>query len=293
MNSAINGALWQHFITPLDYVLLPFYIALVYIFAMRICNRYYSARHPWRSYFLTAFFLKIAGAVFIGLVYEYYYSGGDTSAFFYHAKVINQSLGDSPWKWINLVFRIPDANDFDYYPYINQMMWYGNLSAYMVSSITAVLSVFTFNTFLPTSVLFAALSFSGIWAMFRTFAEQYPKLSRPIAICVLFIPSTFVWGSGIFKDTICLAMLGWMTFATFRILIRQQFYFRYFFIVAFCFYILAIVKIYIVLVYVPALALWILSAYSQKIRNSFVRSGLKLFVYASIVAAFFYITTVF
>lgn len=293
MNPAINSSFWQHFITPFDYALLPFYILLVYFFAMRICNRYYPTRHPWRRYFLTGFLLKISGAVFIGLVYEYYYSGGDTSAFFYHAKVINQSLTDSPIKWLNLVFRIPNAYDFDYYPYINQMMWYGNQSAYLVCGITAMLSVFTFNTFLPTSILFAALSFSGNWAMFRTFAEQYPKLSRPIAICALFIPSTIVWGSGIFKDTLCLAALGWMTFATFRILIRRQFRFRYLIIVCLCFYILAIVKIYIVLVYVPALALWILATYSQKIRSNFVRGGLRLLVYASIAAGFFYVTKVF
>lgn len=293
MNPAINGSYWEHFITPFDFALLPFYLFLVYFFAFRICNRYYPRKHPWRRFFLTAFSLKIFGAVFIGLVYEYYYKGGDTSAFFYHAKVINQSLNESVLKWFNLIFRIPEANDFDYYEYINQMMWYRSTSAYMVSSITAVLGVFTFNTFLPTSVLFAALSFSGNWAMFRAFAEQYPQLSRPIAICILFIPSTFVWGSGIFKDTICLAALGWLTFALFRMLIRGQFHTRYFLIVAFCFYVLVIIKIYIILVFVPALALWILNTYSQKIRNSFVRSFLRVFVYAGIVGAFLYLTSVF
>jgi hypothetical protein len=293
MNPEITGELWKHFITPFDFALLPFYIAIVYFFALRNCNRKYPPRHPWRRYFLTGFFLKIAGAIFVGLVYEYYYHGGDTSAFFYHANVINQSLGDSVIKWINLLFRIPDVNDMDYYQYINQMMWYRNGSAYMVSSITAFLNVFTFNTYLPTSVLFAALSFSGNWAMFRTFAEQYPKLTKYVAIAVLFIPSTFVWGSGIFKDTICLSALGWLTFATFRILIRKQMKFRYFLTAAFCFYILAVVKIYIVLVYIPALALWILSTYSQMIRNGFVRSVLRVFVYATIIVGFILVSQAF
>jgi len=293
MNPEISGELWEHFITPFDFALLPFYIAIVYFFALRICNRKYPPRHPWRRYFLAGFFLKIFGAVFIGLVYEYYYKGGDTSAYFYHANVINQSLSDSVIKWINLLFRIPDVNDMDYYKYINQMMWYRSTSAYMISSITAFLNVFTFNTFLPTSILFAALSFSGNWAMFRTFAEQYPKLTKYIAIAVLFIPSTFVWGSGIFKDTVCLSALGWLTFASFRILIRKQRKLRYFVISALCFYVLAVVKIYIVLVYVPALILWILTTYSQVIRNSFVRSVLKLSVYAVIVVGFILVSKAF
>src|SRR5215471_16156597 len=157
MNPQINGYLWSHFLTPFDFALLPFYIALVYFFALRTCNRKYPPRHPWRRYFLTGFFLKIAGAIFVGLVYEYYYHGGDTSAFFYHAKVINQSLSESVLKWINLLFGIPDANDMEYYQYINQMMWYRAGSSYIVCSVTAFLGVFTFNTYLPTSVLFAAL----------------------------------------------------------------------------------------------------------------------------------------
>jgi hypothetical protein len=297
MNQEIGGYLWQHFITPFDFVLLPFYLLIVYAIAFRYCNKLYPQKHshvhPWRKYFIAGFTVKIAGAIFIGLVYEYYYKGGDTSAFFYHAKVINQSFTDSPVKWINLIFHIPDVYDPAYYQYTNQMLWYNAGSAYIVSGITAVLSLFTFNTYLPTSVLFAAISFTGIWAMFRTFAEQYPKLTKPLAISILFVPSTFVWGSGIFKDTICMAALGWMTFATFRMLIRGQFRMKYMWIIVVSFYILVVIKIYIVLVFIPALALWILNTYSHKIKNSVIRFGLKIFVYATIIGGFVGITASF
>lgn len=294
MNQEISSSLWAHFITAFDYVLLPFFLLIVYYIAYRVCNKKYpkshSYVHPWRKYFIAGFSLKIFGAIFIGLVYEFYYKGGDTSAFFYHAKVINQSLDDSPLKWLNLIFHTADPYDPDYYEYINQMFWYNSPSAYLVSSTTAVFNVITFNTYLPTSVIFAALSFTGMWAMFRTFAEQYPKLTKPIAICILFIPSTFVWGSGIFKDTICMAALGWMTFASFRMLIRKQFRMKYMWILLLCFYLLAIIKIYIILVFIPALALWILSTYSHKTKNAVVRFGLKVFVYGSIVGGFFAVT---
>jgi hypothetical protein len=129
--------------------------------------------------------------------------------------------------------------------------------------------------------------------MFRTFAEQYPKLIKPIAICILFIPSTFVWGSGIFKDTICIAALGWMTFASFRMLIRQQFKMKYLFIIIICFYLLAIIKIYIILVFIPALALWILNTYSHKIYNYFLRTALKYMVYSAIIGGFIMVSTTF
>jgi hypothetical protein len=297
MNDQLTPNLWADFISVFDYILLPFFLLIIYGVAFRACNKKYpkthSYTHPWRKYFLAGFSLKIFGAIFIGLVYQYYYGGGDTSAFYYHATVINQSLGDSPLKWLNLVFHIPGAYDPEYYQYINQMFWYKSPGAYLISSITAVFNVITFNTYLPTSIIFAALSFSGIWAMFRAFAEQYPKHTKEIAICILFIPSTFVWGSGIFKDTVCMAALGWMTFASFRMLIRKQFRLKYMLIIIVCFYLLAVIKIYIVLVFIPALTLWILNTYSHKIKNGVVRFGLKLFVYGIIVAGFFSITSYF
>jgi hypothetical protein len=293
MNPNIGSRYWTHFIEIFDFVLLPIYLLLIYAIAYSIRNKNYSTRHPWHKYFITGFSLKIFGAIFIGLIYEYYYHGGDTSAFFYHGKVINQSLSDSVVKWINLLFHIPNAYDIDYYQYINQMRWYGNPSSYVVSALTAFISLFTFNTYLPATVLFAALSFSGTWAMFRTFAEQYPKLIPQLALCILFIPSTFVWGSGIFKDTVCMACLGWLTFAAFRIIIRKQFRWRYFFIAFLCIYLLAIIKIYIVLVFLPALVIWLLNTYSGAIRNTILRTGLRLSIYGGIAVAFLFVSSSF
>jgi hypothetical protein len=293
MNPNITGHYWAHFIEIADYLLLPVYLLLVYAIAYGMRNKNYSLRHPWRRYFITGFSLKIFGALFIGLIYEYYYRGGDTSAFFYHGKVINQSFTDSLSKWINLLFHIPDAYNIEYYRYINQMRWYKDPSSYTVSAFTAVISLFTFNTYLPATVLFAAISYSGTWAMFRTFAEQYPKLTSQLAVCILFIPSTFVWGSGIFKDTICMTCLGWLTFASFRIIIRRQFRWRYFLIASLCIYILAVVKIYIVLVFLPALAIWLLNTYSKAIGNSMLRTGLRLMIYGGIAAAFLFFSTYF
>src|SRR4051812_32138892 len=55
MNPEIDGRLWAHFITPFDFVLLPFYLLVIYFFMYRFCNRYYPKTlyrtHPWRKYF--------------------------------------------------------------------------------------------------------------------------------------------------------------------------------------------------------------------------------------------------
>lgn len=293
MRRAISSELWTQFITFKDYLLLPIYLIVIYAIFNSICNKKYPEGHPWRRYFRNGFFLKIAGALFISLAYQYYYSGGDTSAFFYHGNVINSAMEESFDKWVNLLLHIPPSYDGGYYDYTSQMMWYDSPSSYMVSCITAVVSLFTFSTFLPTAVIFAAVSFSGSWALFRTFTLQYPKLTRYIAIATLYIPSLLVWGSGIFKDTLCLFALGWITYGCFQVLIQRNFSIKNIFLIALCVYLLAIIKVYILLAFVPALSIWVLFMYSKMIHPPFLRTVLNSLLVVVCLGGFYLISNSF
>lgn len=257
-------------------MLLPFVLAIVYAIAYRYRNKHYGYKHPWRKYFIPALTVKVFGAIFIGLIYAYYYKGGDTFDYFYHSMVINEAFDESIIKWLNLIFNIPAYNDGAYYNYISRLEWYRDPASYTVASISALISLFFFTTYLPTAVIFAFISFSGVWALFRTFATNYPKLLRPVAIATLFIPSTIVWGSGIFKDTICLFALGWMTYTTFRLMIQRDFSIKNILFTLMSFILIATVKLYILMGFLPALLIWILFVYSQKIKIWSTRIMVKL-----------------
>ena len=231
---------------------------------------------------------KIVGAVFIGLLYQYHYEGGDTSNYFYHSQVINSSFSESIVKWFNLVLRIPPWYDGDYSQYISKLWWYESPAEYAVASIAAFIGIFTFTTYLPIAVIFAAISFSGSWALFRTFATKYPEYTRYIAWATLFIPSTIMWGSGIFKDTICMFGLGWMTYGAFRMLINRDFSVRNIILTVISFILVAKIKIYILLAFVPAVALWILFTYSHRIASYGWRMFVKMFVILVCSGGFLY-----
>src|SRR6185437_6154591 len=95
-------SLQQNFISFLDYTLLPFYLVLIFAIAVAFRNKHYPPGHTWRPYFLPALIAKVAGAIFISMIYQYYYSGGDTANYYYHASVINSALNDSFTKWLGL-----------------------------------------------------------------------------------------------------------------------------------------------------------------------------------------------
>ncbi|MFV0606752.1 MAG: hypothetical protein ACK5NK_13015 [Niabella sp.] len=282
----------MQYITLLDYLLLPFTILIVYAFAYSYRERNYGPKHPYRKYFIPAFFFKIGGAVFIGIIYQYYYKGGDTFNFFYHAQVINSSFSDSPTKWINLIFHIPDETSLGYYQYISKMYWYVDNSSYTVASITALLSTLTGGTYLPTAVLFAAISFTGAWAMFRAFAQIYPTMIKQVAIATLFIPSVIIWGSGIFKDTLCYAFLGWLTYAVFQMLIKKNFKLNNILIVIVSIYITSIIKLYILMAFIPALLIWVFFIYNQKINSRALKGVLSIVLLVLVGSISYYMLTV-
>lgn len=267
-------------------------LALVYGIAYNFRNKNYGYKHPWRKYFIPALSVKIFGAIFIGLVYQYYYHGGDTFNFFIHAKVINSAMDESAVKWWNLVWHIPKRTDGAYYQYMVQLWWYKDVASYTVASVAAILGLITFTTYLPVCVLFAAPSFTGVWALFRSFASLYPKLLRPVAIATLFIPSTFVWGSAIFKDTICMFGLGWLTYSVFRLLIKKDFSIKNIIIALLSAWLISVVKLYILVSFLPALAFWFLFLYLQKIKEPVLRTIARLMMVGVLSVGFYFLSIV-
>ncbi len=276
----------MQFITLADYLLLPFYLAIIYMIALGFRNRKYPPGHPWRPYFIPGLTVKLGGAIFIGLIYQYYYKGGDTTHYFLQSQTLNESFSESPVTWFQLIFHIPEGYESAVNNYTSRIYWYDAPNNYAVIVTAALAGMLSFNTFLPSSLLFAALSFTGIWAMFRAFASQYPALTKHIALAILFIPSTYIWGSGIFKDTLCMFGMGWMIYGSFTLLIQRKIRPGGVLLTVIGFYLIAVIKIYILVSFLPALALWILFSYSQKISSSFVRLFIKIGIFAGSAGMF-------
>jgi len=278
----------QQYLTIWDLVLTPIYLFILVFIARRHRDRNYPVGHPLRRYYLPGLYVKFFGVVFIALIYQYYYGGGDTFGYFTHSRIINSALDDSLDTWLRLIFRSsPDSNPM-IYPYVSQMQFYGDPPGYLVSIIGALLGLLSFTAYIPISLLLAYFSYTGIWAMYRTFVHIYPNLIKPLAFAFLFIPSTFVWGSALFKDTICMFGLGWMTYTTFRIFINKDFSIKNLFLLSFSFYLIAVIKIYILLAFVPGLALWLLMTYSDRIKMISARIFVRFFVIAIVVVGFLF-----
>ena len=275
----------MQYITITDYFLLPFYIFIVFIVAVYFRNKYYNEKHPLRKYFMWAFGLKIFGGIIVGLIYQYYYGGGDTFNYWDHSLIINSSMQDSFITWVKMITGTADMYDTDVFPYTSKMIWYNSRADYVVPQVAAFLALFTLNTYLPVVVLYAALSFMGIWKLFVVFTKLYPRLTRQMAFAFLFIPSVVFWGSGLMKDTLTLSCIGWVTHFVYLIFYENKKIVANTIAALFFLYLIYIIKSYIVMAFLPAALLWGVGLLSYKIKDKRLIIITRYFLYASAAGA--------
>lgn len=253
-----------------DLLVTPIVIVLVYLVAYGV--RPLATDDINRKYFIPALTLKICGGIALGLVYQFYYGGGDTFTYFnLGSKHIWEAFLDSPGKGLMLIFG---KNEYfpDTFSYASKIYTYRDSASYFIVRIAGFFDILTFHTYSATAVLFSVLSFTGIWAMFLAFYKLYPALHKYLAIATFFIPSLFFWGSGILKDPITISALGWVTYCTYKIFFEKKSILIYVFILLISFYVLYSIKIYIILCFVPAALFWVFYGQISKIRNIVLRA---------------------
>jgi hypothetical protein len=274
----------MQYITITDFILLPIYLFIVFVFAAYFRNKYYPSGHPLRRFFMLAFTLKIIGAVLLGIIYQYYYKGGDTLNYWRQTEIINSSMSDSFWTWLRLITGTAEIYDVDVYNYTTQFYWYGiRTPEYLMSVIGALIGLFTMTTYLPTAVIFAALSFIGIWKLYVVFTKLYPRLSKQLAYAILFIPSVIFWGSGFMKDTITLSCMGWVTHFFYIIFYENKKIVANSIFALIFLYTIYIIKSYIVMAFLPAILLWGVGLLSYKIKDTRLILFVRYFLYASAI----------
>jgi len=248
-----------------DLFITPIFIVLIYALAYFI--RPSVTEKDNERYFIPGLTLKIIGALAVGIIYQFYYGGGDTFTYFnLGSKYIWQAFFDDPVIALKLIFAGSEY-DGDTFQYASKIYTYGDVSSYFVVRVAGVLDILTYHTYSATAVLFATISFSGLWALYHVFYRMFPGLHLQLAIAIFFIPSVFFWGSGILKDTITMGALGWATYGIYYLAVARRHLIFAALILLTSIYTIYIIKIYILLCFLPAAILWIAYLRMEKVRN--------------------------
>lgn len=224
---------------------------------------------------LTAFFLRMLGALTYSMLVQYYYGYGDSFTFYEGGKFIAEQVS-SDFSNIRYLFA-PMKEVGDWFDSVNgdtsMSGYFSHASGNMVMKISALISFVAFNKFLIISMFFGYFSFLGQWKLFTVFDDLNKKQNRKLlAAAVLYTPSIWFWGSGLLKDTICMGALGYIIFYLYKFIVWKKFNLKDLFLLIFFFYILTVIKSYITVIFLIGLAIMAFSKFLVTIKNILFRA---------------------
>ena len=250
-----------------DLIIFPLYLFLFYLFFKSVRREYTDPL--LKKYHRNAFWVKVTGCILFVLYNVYipvdslglYHQEGNN---IYH--LITADSGNLKW-----LFQPGKDFDLSLVKDRGNTGYFSSEANFMVIRLDALFSFITFGRYSAINLIFAMLSFSGLWKLFLFFYQQYPKMHKKFAIAVLYFPTVVFWSGGLMKDTLCIAALGWITYAMYEAFCLKKSFLKNIFILFVSAYLLAIIKVYILVAYVPFFMLFILLKNIQGIKNGILR----------------------
>lgn len=271
---------------PLDFIVFFFYVLIYYLFFS--FNRKKIKNIRLQKYHSNAFWLKVFASLCYALFVLYISLGDSTTLYFPEGHHLYKSILNDPSKF-HLLFMDGAAFDGSMLNNPHQIGYFSDASNLFVIKITALLCFFTFGQYLALNLTFAMIAFSGVWKLYRFFCNQFPDLDKQFAIAILYLPTFVFWSSGILKEPFVIGALGWLTYSLYQLMYERKRIIINSLRVFICIYIFTLVKIYILVAYLPAFALFLLLKNASLIKNIF---GKILLIIGFMTVSIFFFTRV-
>ena len=248
-------------------LLLPVYLLVI------LGIGYAIAPKQEKRLFMTGLSLRLGGSIAFASIYLFYYGGGDTIAYYQTAQPFVVLFYEQPMLALKAIYSSYSLENYSFfsvetgYPlhYI-----YSDNQTFTVSRILFHLLLFSFNSYIISTVVLAAISFIGPWKLFLMFKDLYGN-KRNAAIAALFIPSVLFWGTGISKDTITLTSATYLVYGIYYTFYKNEIKVsRMLGMIVSLYFILAI-KPYIFMALTPGIILWLISSPISRLKTPFLR----------------------
>ncbi|MEH0157664.1 hypothetical protein V6R21_26485 [Limibacter armeniacum] len=253
-----------------ELLLTPLYIGLIFLLAKALEKRLTTPQN--KKFYYWGLSAKLFGAFFFVMIYMFYYGFGDTFTYWRGGQVIASAIWENPKAFFEmLTLRAEDYTNNTFH-YTGNILYFRAQSTWTLTQIVGLVEVFTFQYYLPTNLLFGFISFLGSWKLYQAFIDIHPKLINQLAWGMLFIPSCIFWSSGILKESITCASIGFFTYYSFRLLYHKKNITKSIVICFISFWLIKDIKSVTIYTYLIGLiAWWYLYIQGQFIKNSILK----------------------
>lgn len=195
-----------------DVLIGGFFLLIIYFFVLRWINKNESSEQT--KYFLLAISLKIIGGLVFSWLSIYYYKKGDTFLYYEIAENLRTNFFENFSETLSTLFTSYENLEFQSYNPLKDYNYnYERITTWNFSRIIFLLNLLSFGSYIGTTILISVISFIGLWLGYTGLSNLYPSLSKYFLIPFFLIPSALIWSSGILKDTIIVAGVGFFIYA--------------------------------------------------------------------------------
>lgn len=249
------------------------YSLIIYIIAVQMKIKRF-VQIPLYRYFIPGLLVRMFGGLMLCLIYLFYYDGGDTINYYKGGIcMINLAFKNFP-VYVDIMkgnLTFENYMAFDQYTGYPATYMYRDEKTFTVIRLINPLILLCFKNFIATTILLAALAYTGPWRLFLMFCREFPGLSKQLAIAILFIPSVFFWGSGLLKDTFTFSAVCWYTFSFYKTFIVKEKRVMNLFFTVLSLWVLILIKPYLFIAIFPGSIMWYVFHLLNKIEGSLFR----------------------
>ncbi len=203
------------------------------------------------------------------------------SLHFYGSKPIDNDywkMNAEGWQEYQLLIHHPKEYFTNLFvsPYEHESGFFGSIQSYwndlknnIILKIISIFNIYSRGDYYINSLFLNFFGFLGHIALFRVFSDIYKNLKNSkffrlklIAGCFL-LPSCLYFSSGLHKDAVVFTALGLLCFAVYNIISRKQWTGKAFVILILSAILLVLVRSYVFVLIVPALAAYFLAEKRQ------------------------------
>ena len=251
-----------------DWLLLPFYLILLRKIVFSFGNKRYQGKKL--QYFKYGFIAKMIGALGFAFYHQYIYRGGDTLLFFDTSIKLTDIASSNFSQFLKTIFAYSPTDLDLQFDTLDDVVF--NDSNFFIVRVSAVLAFVCFKSYIPILLLFSTLSYIGIWYAYSSLCRMYPNASKDLAVVFLFIPSVVLWGSGLGKDSLTLGGTCLIFGALLRLFLlpKQKKFINIIFVII-GYYIVFIIKPYIIYSFIGAFTIGILFQRIVLIKNNNIK----------------------
>ncbi len=273
-----------------DYILACCYLVIISLLAFAYQKNKVD-KEPQYKYFMRGLYIKVVGGMGFLVLTVYYWGGGDTYSYFNTGRdFLSHIMEDPSERWKLFFSQVENMNWYKYGFAYNRHDFLKSGANFTTVKITALINMLGFQSYVVSTLLFSVISFLGIWNMYSVFCKIYPKLKKHMFYGFFFIPSVILWGSGILKDTITLASVGFIVYSFMNIIILKRKKYLSFILIIVATITIASIKPYILYVLYPCLFIWVQSNLKSIITNQLIRRLLAPFFAISLVVSSYFLT---